>query len=713
MKATNLNATLKNHQSKVGRFLRNRRGRLATPAPATFYCTIAALLALALGAAPATAADPERIPASQLVIGHKLTFSLDTTARGARFAIPGTSMKAPENAMFWRLVMEDGLRETTAFSDAQSGTASLTDGVMRIHYDSIKALDGAVYDVALDIEVREENGMLSFQTTVENKDKRLRVSESQCPILEATALCGPKKEDVLYMSHAEGRRVANPWERLRDHTTQYLANDEKEITWAVSYPRGSMAWMGVETGGNFLYVGRHDDKIRNCIFIARRDAPHLPEKLALTVAHMPAARTGEKVPTAPVTIGLLPGGDWRAGAATYRAWAEKSFYKPVKKEKWVHEMNGWQRIILRSQYGVDYYTFDDLPRLHEIGKKHGIDSLFLFGWWTEGMDFGYPEYNMTPESKKKLRENIKKVQDAGGHVILVCNANYVDPRTEYYKKHGDDVIRIDMNGNQYLGEHGYSEYGVMRRLYGARQFRLVCYGAKEWREQLLRQGGLMKEFSPHCLFYDILGASPHTPCFNDKHDHGPRIDEDWVTRRIVYEQLVNLCGKDVFATEITVDIAAAYCQFIHSNDGFSPRDHGDRYFPQMFRQTFPEVIISNRGARDESPGFERNLKFAFMMGMRFDVEIFRCRGNLDDAPAYAKLVAELNQKRLQYKDFLIYGKFSLSDRNILPAGLHCTEYESSNGKQRLRILYNRSAKPLKHLDITLKPDEMRFDIFDK
>ena len=671
--------------------------------------TIAALFVLTFGVGSAMAASRERIH-----IGHKLNFSMDETARNAYFTIPGTSMKAPEKAVFWRLLIDDGLHtEIVAFSDAQSGKSSCKDGIMHICYDSIIARDGSVYNVALYIEIKEEDGLLSFQSTIENKDKRVRVNEFQCPIFEATELCGPHKSDVLYMPHATGRRLVDPWNGLKDHTTQYMANDDLEITWAVPYPRGSMAWMGIETGGNFLYIGRHDDKIRNCIFIARRNAPRLPDnKLGLTVAHLPAVRTGEKVSIAPVTIGLLPG-DWREGAAKYRAWAEKSFYKTVEKNQWVQEMNGWQRLILRSQYGEDYYTFDDLPRLYEIGRKHGIHSLFLFGWWTEGMDIGYPEYNMTQENREKLKENIAKVQSMGGHVILVCNANFVDTQTEYYKKHGNDVTRIDMYGNQYYVENGFSEYSVMRRLYGARQFRHICYGSKEWQAQLIRQGEFMKEFSPHCIFYDILGAQPNSPCFNEKHEHGTRVDEDWIHRREVFERLVKLCDEDVLATEIVVDIASAYTQFIHSHDGFTPRDITERYFPQMFRQTFPEVILSNRGARDESDGYDRQLKIAFLMGMRFDVEIFRCRGHLDDVPAYANLVAELNRKRQQYKDFLIYGKFSLSDRNLLPKDLYCTEYESSNGKQRLRILFNDTEKPVKYRDVTLNPAEMRFDIFDQ
>lgn len=679
---------------------RIRTSLFAGPTP------LALLLALFIAAIPALAATPKFVN-----IGKKLTFSIDETAQSARFAIPGTSMEAPENAVFWRMILDDGLHtEIAAFSNGQSGKASVKGGVLHIRYDSIKAQNGTTYAVALNIEVKEEDGMLSFRSTIENKDNRVRVNELQSPIFEAAELCGPRAKDILYMPKGMGRRTSNPWDKLKAHETGYLTNDDQEYNYAVTYPGGSMAWMGIETGPNFIYMGRHDEKIRNCVLIARRQGLGMPEKLGLAVAHLPAARAGETLALPPVLVGALPG-DWRAGAAAYRAWAQKSFYKPVKKNSWVMEMNGWQRIILRSQYGEDYYTFEDLPKLYEIGKKHGIDTLFLFGWWTEGMDIGYPDYNITPEAKRSLKDNIDKVQKMGGHVILVCNANFVDTQTEYFKKHGDAITRMDMYGNLCRKDNRFSGYSVLRRLFGARQFAQVCYGSTEWQNQLIRQVDMLKEYAPHCIFYDCFGLLPHMPCFNDTHSHGPRIDEDWVGRRKVFEQLVELTGKDVLGTEQVSDIAGAYAQFIHSSDVDHWADKSS--FPQMFRQAFPEIILSNRRARDESGAYDRSLKVAFMLGLRFDVEIYRCRGNLDNVPSYAKLIGQLNKKREEYKDFMVYGKFELTSKNRFSPGFHCTEYTSSDGTKRLRILYNGSTAPIKYGKLTLKPDEMRFDIFNK
>ena len=116
------------------------------------------------------------------------------------------------------------------------------------------------------------------------------------------------------------------------------------------------------------------------------------------------ARPGEKLELPSSVVGLLSG-DWRCAARTYRTYADKTFFKVTPKAKWVEEMTGWQRIIMRSQYGEDYYKAEDLPELYRIGAKYGIHTLFLFAWWKEGMDRNYPTYTEPyPGAFAALRE---------------------------------------------------------------------------------------------------------------------------------------------------------------------------------------------------------------------------------------------------------------------------------------------------------------------
>jgi hypothetical protein len=116
-----------------------------------------------------------------------------------------------------------------------------------------------------------------------------------------------------------------------------------------------MSWCGVESDGKFLYTAQYDGKIRCCFVSARQKIKSNPHDLMLCLDRFPMARYGEVVTLASGVVGVLDG-DWRAGAKEYRAYADREFFKIPEKAEWVKNMTGWQRIIMRSQYGEDYLS---------------------------------------------------------------------------------------------------------------------------------------------------------------------------------------------------------------------------------------------------------------------------------------------------------------------------------------------------------------------
>ena len=78
--------------------------------------------------------------------------------------------------------------------------------------------------------------------------------------------------------------------------------------------------------------------------------------------------------------------------------------------------------------------------------------------------------------------------------------------------------------------------------------------------------------------------------------------------------------------------------------------------PEVFRYTFPEILCSSREIRDERD-HERRMNWAFLYGWRFDVEIWRCRGDLRHAPAYGAYMAKLIALRNRWPDLLMTGRF--------------------------------------------------------
>ena len=224
------------------------------------------------------------------------------------------------------------------------------------------------------------------------------------------------------------------------------------------------------------------------------------------------------------------------------------------------------------------------------------------------MDNGYPEYNEPyPGAYKVLEENIRKVQEMGGHVILVCNAHFVDKSTDYYKKYGQEVELLNIEGNSYPKRFAYSGLGEFNSSYRGTDFAICCFGSERWRKQVISQLKMMgDDFGADCVFADCVGGCPMQPCFNPTHEHGYRPDGEWTGHRKFFQEAMDYSyasGK-VFGTEVLTDIAASYTQFVHSlvNAEFKIKSN---LCPEMFRYTFPEVITSCRHIQNSYGDFAK------------------------------------------------------------------------------------------------------------
>ncbi len=644
-----------------------------------------------------------------------LTFNISPKASDAFFAIPGKEETAAHGSDFWRLILDDGMRtEIPVVSAMQKGEVSECDGKIIIEYSTLVSEYGDSYDIYFKITVEKNaDGMLVFTPVVENRAD-VRVNECFCPLCDFTELFGDKKKDVIYMPNGLGQRVENPWDFMKSLIPAYYYHDEREVFWHLHYPRASMGWFGVESNGKFLYVGRHDEQFRYCFLTVKQRIHSQPSNLMVGVDHFPMAKRGERIEIASTTVGILDG-DWRAGADCYRAWADATFFKVTEKDKWVREMTGWQRIIMRSQYGEDYYKASDLVHVYEVGAKRGIHTLFLFAWWKAGMDRGYPIYEEPYEGAwAELKAAIARIRELGGRVILECNCHFIDPASEFYKTFGDEVKIIDINGNELRRAFVYPGRGELRVTYGHVQFPVVCSGTQRWRDQFHSQFVLMnEEIAPDCLFADCYGGCPFQPCFNEKHEHGGRVDEEWKYHRMIFERAEQYCEDEgrVFGAEVVTDIAASYTQFIHGLVNVDFQIRGTQFAP-LFRYTFPEVITTERGIRCSEGDYLRQLKYALVMGVRLDAELFVCRRDLSYDEKYAQAAEFYTGKLDEYGEFYYYGKFTVIDTTPLPYHIKRAEYLSEDGQRVMRVLYNASSSECEACGLTLAPDEMKYEIFN-
>ena len=620
-----------------------------------------------------------------------MAFEINGDASEARFAIPKNSA---QNKDFWRLILDDGVRtEIPVFSHAQKGRVTQDGGQLTVSYDNIVSAYGDSYHIVFTIRIAKKDDILEFKATIDNRSK-VRVNECLAPLVSFNGLVGEKPKDVLYMPRALGQRSPNPWAKLESFTPNDYIHNEYENVWRLHYPECSMCWLGIQSADKFLYVGRHDKQVRSC-FLTVRHTIH-GDDLMPGIVHLPMARPGETVTFAPVIVGLLDG-DWREGAKRYRAWADTAFFKVIPKADWVKNLTGWQRIILLSQYGEYYYKFSDLPAMYESGHKYGIDTLFLFAWWKGGMDYGYPTYEEPyPGAWNELKAGVAEVRRRGGRVILEINCNYVDITSAFYKKHGNDVLVHSINGNEVYGAHVYPGFGDFRFIHGARVFAAPCSGTKLWRDTLFANVKIMHDaIDPDCLFLDCFGAFPTCPCFNDAHEHGSRVDLEWTFRREFYDNAAKYCDSvdRTLATEVVTDIAASYTQFVHSGPpGFTDLNPHSEQFPALFRYTFPEIIVSNRGVRNAEGDFARNLRNALVYGIRYDAELYVCRRALDANPAYADIIGRCCRKLNEYGEFYFDGLFTVHDTSPLPPGVVRGEFLNKDGTKLLTVLHNASGK---------------------
>ena len=112
--------------------------------------------------------------------------------------------------------------------------------------------------------------------------------------------------------------------------------------------------------------------------------------------------------------------------------------------------------------------------------------------------------------------------------------------------------------------------------------------------------------------------------------------------------------------------------------------------PEVFGYTFPEILFSTRGIRDERD-HEKRMNWGFLYGWRFDVEIWRCRGDLRQAPKYGAYMAKLIALRNRWPDLLMTGRFVDQDFCLPPAsGVLAKGYTA--GKRAAIVAYNHSSR---------------------
>ncbi len=646
----------------------------------------------------------------------KLTFAVSEDASCVEWSASGLPLRQSPDADFWRAFLDDGYyMEMKVSSSRQKGQVSLQDGVMTIAYDSLVGDDGRVFDINLKITVKvatQKYAGFLFSAEIENNSDA-RLNELMLPLVDLANACDENREnDVFYQIEGLGRKFPNPWDSIRKKShTEYIAADQFVVWNSQRYPGdGAMGWIGLETGGHFLYLGRHDPKLKICVLSVGTSPRDADPRLLMTISHVPSVKPGHSVKTIETFLSLNEG-DWRTGSDIYRSYAEENWYTAPVVPEWVKNMTGWQRIILRHQYGQINFKYEDLPRIYENGKKYGLSMLLVFGWWKGRFDNGYPVYEPDDElgGAEGLKAAIAKVQEMGGRVALYTNGQLIDVNTDYYREIGHKVCRIDIDGNDYRDHYRFGNCGTHLRSFGYKSFVTACSDNAEWQNRVVMHEKKKFDFGADSAFFDQIGAAAPLPCFNEEHDHGARPDECEYGRIKAFEKLRANCpeGKAV-GTEMVCDMVIPYVQYIHGIQIGAV--FTDDCFPNMFMRTFPELIQSDRFVHDYKEGMNRSLNHAFIRGFRFDVSPWRGMTDISSIPQLGEKLGEIIKLKEEYHRFFYDGRYVVEDR---PAGLpECVNYgEFVHGNETMYALWNDSDSEVNFTvagkEITMKAQEVK------
>lgn len=581
---------------------------------------------------------------------------------------------------YFRMFLDDGeFREIPVHSmDQTPSGVSYADGILTIRYETVRDIFGRDYPIRFTVKIREEGDAIHFSSEIDNHSD-VRVNEVMLPYLSFADLGCPAEEEICYLPTGVGWIKSNIRHYLESNqNTEYVHADHREILMPQHYPgQISMSWGGIQAGGHFIYFGAHDTSMRMISLNVGTNPRQDPEsRLILSVSHYPAVCPGETVEPGESRLAVFAG-NWKDGAHYYRKWCDDTWYVPHEKPLWVKNMTGWQRIIMKHQYGEIYYRYKDLPDLFENGMRYGINTLLVFGWWKGCFDNHYPEYEPDPElgGEEELKAAIRRIHEKGGHVHLYTNGNLIDIKTDYYRSTGRRICTKDLDGNEYRDHYRFSNEGTLLREFGYKSFVHACHCTEEWRDCMISLADQRLGYGADSVFYDQLCTCCNL-CFDASHPHGNRVDLDPEARRTDLLEIRKRLGPgQAVGSEDVVDRYSTLLDYNHGCTWGMSYDPGA--FPELFRETFPECIISNRYIHDEHKGWKKAWNYAFAYNLIFDVSMNRGRSfDISGYPETGRYLKELIDLKHRYHEFFYGGIYhSAADLN-LPWDVYAANYES-------------------------------------
>lgn len=590
----------------------------------------------------------------------------------------GNVIASPEG--LFKMVCKRGENwEDVVFADKQKYNVTKTGNAVKVTVDQVVTRD-ATSQVGIVMTVSLTNGKLAFEAEINNRQPGLMVTDFIYPQVGVMKTLGGGKPGLLWPNQS-GEWFTNIGDMLSQMPETRQAANMKTI----NYPgNASMQWMALVDRDQCLYFsGRDADFYSSVLRVvgSRHDAG----AISLSLNRLSFVKPNERW-KCPGSILMLYTGSWRKGADEYRQWAS-TWRKPEKPPKWVQDMMGYFLVINKQQYGDEMWSYDKLPELYERAKEHGCDVLGLFGWYDSGHDNMYPDIQASPTlgGANALRDNIRKVQQSGGHVTLYSQGHLMDVNAPYYKTTGHKLESKSFWGVPYYEKYNKFNQSDFLNSFTSKTFSTVCPSCTQWHDLMAEKANEVAALGPNGILYDQIGGMVPNPCFDESHPHPHgKPSLSYTNGRLglldkIQKETKKINGEYAFFTEHITDVYAQFVDCLHGMRTY-PDAVGTRQklvsaqtpatinYPELYRYCFPNTIITIRNAFPYIRPQVAN--YALTFGLRYEMEL----RYLDDVtyvqenqmPEWKKYASAITALRKKYWNILGYGKFI--DEELLTNG---------------------------------------------
>lgn len=330
----------------------------------------AACVLAALHVAAAPAAEPH----PTVIQNEAVRVAVDAFGCLAELTNRRTGWNYAGRDRLWRVFYTEGdVRDVEAVAPTARAPKITADASsIAVRYDGLESADNKRLQIALELRASIPPGSdeVHWKIVVDNRQPGVTVTEVQFPLV---GNCQLRPGQALISSRLGGQRYADPKALVRGSHSRYMALDQNGIKWGIMYPgvHAATNCFVFDAKSEGLYFGSHDPSLQSTLHLLRL----VDEQLQAGFVKYPFLATGRKCASAEFVLSPYSG-TWHVASKKYRTWANTWFHPPQTPD-WVRRMTGWQRVILKHQYGEVLHPYNTIVQMAADGRSAGVDSLLL------------------------------------------------------------------------------------------------------------------------------------------------------------------------------------------------------------------------------------------------------------------------------------------------------------------------------------------------